>query len=311
MKPVGRVNETVERTSDQTIARTLDVVANQTREAGGQRHVRCCVEAALRTVRGVLQAKICYRAALAKPHSVARQTQGSATGRKPAARRRQSRPTGAIPWPERAPGATMRAATQERRIGPDHRSLAGERPRAGAPGPSVQNLPAPIRRCTACSISTATANSAAAPTRRSPASRPGITAARAASSSSAPSSTIGAARCFADTSTMTTTPRWTRRPNISAPGPTPPPSLASCNNKGCALSFLRPGGLFLVSTLTLDEAAARACDHWYIAPRNGHISIHSRASLQQLFASLGRDLHHFSDALHLAHPRRPAPPVAP
>jgi SAM-dependent methyltransferase len=78
-----------------------------------------------------------------------------------------------------------------------------------------------------------------------------------------------------------------------------------------ALSFLRPGGLFLVSTLTLDEAAARACDHWYIAPRNGHISIHSRASLQQLFASLGRDLHHFSDALHLAHPRRPAPPVAP
>jgi len=71
---------------------------------------------------------------------------------------------------------------------------------------------------------------------------------------------------------------------------------------GQALSFLRAGGLFMFSTLTLDGLPAQACDNWYIAPRNGHISIHSSRSLELLFGRLDRQVHHFSPAVHLAHP---------
>lgn len=60
-------------------------------------------------------------------------------------------------------------------------------------------------------------------------------------------------------------------------------------------------GVVLFSTLALDTAGPRAVDHWYVAPRNGHITIHTRASLQALFARLGWQVHHFGDAYHLAH----------
>lgn len=69
------------------------------------------------------------------------------------------------------------------------------------------------------------------------------------------------------------------------------------------LSFLRPNGRFLFSTLLMDELHRQATDHWYIAPRNGHISLHTSASLRTLFARLGWAVRSFNANLHLAeHP---------
>ena len=72
-----------------------------------------------------------------------------------------------------------------------------------------------------------------------------------------------------------------------------------------ALSFLRAGGVFVFSTLTLDALRPQTCDNWYIAPRNGHISIHTSKSLELLFARLNRQVHHFDALLHVAHPIAP------
>jgi 2-polyprenyl-3-methyl-5-hydroxy-6-metoxy-1,4-benzoquinol methylase len=82
-----------------------------------------------------------------------------------------------------------------------------------------------------------------------------------------------------------------------------PTPLQTCRR---ALSFLREGGLFLFSTLTLDALPTQACDHAYIAPRNGHISIHTSRGLELLFARLDRQVHHFNPTLHLAHQRNTA-----
>lgn len=60
-------------------------------------------------------------------------------------------------------------------------------------------------------------------------------------------------------------------------------------------------GIVLFSTLVLDTAAPDVLDHWYVAPRNGHITIHTAASLTALFARLGWQVHHFGPAYHLAH----------
>ncbi len=78
-----------------------------------------------------------------------------------------------------------------------------------------------------------------------------------------------------------------------------PTPLQTCRE---ALSFLRADGLFVFSTLTLDVLPPQACDHGYIAPRNGHISIHTSRSLELLFTRLDRNVHHFNPTLHLAHP---------
>jgi SAM-dependent methyltransferase len=67
-----------------------------------------------------------------------------------------------------------------------------------------------------------------------------------------------------------------------------------------ALSFLRPNGRLLFSTLLMDELARQATDHWYIAPRNAHISLHTRASLRALFARLGWTVHTYKPNLHMA-----------
>ncbi len=71
-----------------------------------------------------------------------------------------------------------------------------------------------------------------------------------------------------------------------------------------ALSMLQPGGRLLFSTLLLDGLKPQSTDHWYIAPRNGHISLHTRASLGLLFTQLGWSVQSLNTNLHLA--ERPA-----
>jgi SAM-dependent methyltransferase len=75
--------------------------------------------------------------------------------------------------------------------------------------------------------------------------------------------------------------------------PTPKETLSDL------LSFLRPGGSVLFSTLLLEPQAPHDCSHWYIAPRNGHVSIHSAKSLASLFGE-GWTLQTVSEVYHLA-----------
>jgi len=75
--------------------------------------------------------------------------------------------------------------------------------------------------------------------------------------------------------------------------PTPRETLADL------LSFLRPGGVVLFSTLTLGPLPFHDASHWYIAPRNGHVSIHSDDSLRLLFGD-GWHVEKLSEAYHLA-----------
>jgi 2-polyprenyl-6-hydroxyphenyl methylase/3-demethylubiquinone-9 3-methyltransferase len=67
-----------------------------------------------------------------------------------------------------------------------------------------------------------------------------------------------------------------------------------------ALSCLKPGGVLFFSTLTVDTLPPRAVHFWYIAPRNGHITIHTTTSLTRLFERFGYRLHHHNNLLHLA-----------
>jgi Methyltransferase domain len=67
-----------------------------------------------------------------------------------------------------------------------------------------------------------------------------------------------------------------------------------------ALSFLRPNGRLLFSTLLMDELPRQATDHWYISPRNGHISLHTSVSLRTLLLGLGWNVRSFSTNLHVA-----------
>ena len=66
------------------------------------------------------------------------------------------------------------------------------------------------------------------------------------------------------------------------------------------ISRLTPGGMFLFSTLTLDGLDARSMDHWYIAPRNGHVSIHTTKSLGVLFYGQGFSVQNLAYGIHLA-----------
>jgi hypothetical protein len=64
-----------------------------------------------------------------------------------------------------------------------------------------------------------------------------------------------------------------------------------------ALSFLAPGGALLFSTALQKHKPDR--DWWYIAPRNGHISIHTAASLQRVAAAAGARCLSLDDNVHL------------
>jgi SAM-dependent methyltransferase len=64
-----------------------------------------------------------------------------------------------------------------------------------------------------------------------------------------------------------------------------------------ALSFLAPHGALVFSTAL--QSRKPDPDWWYIAPRNGHISIHSYASLQRLAGAVGATCLSLDDNLHM------------
>ncbi|TAM85057.1 MAG: methyltransferase domain-containing protein [Candidimonas sp.] len=67
--------------------------------------------------------------------------------------------------------------------------------------------------------------------------------------------------------------------------------------------YVAADGVVLFSTLTVDELPDHAVQFWYIAPRNGHVTIHTRASLCALFARIGWQVRHLSDGVHMASAR--------
>ncbi len=67
-----------------------------------------------------------------------------------------------------------------------------------------------------------------------------------------------------------------------------------------SLGMLNDNGVLVFSTLTTDHIPARSMDHWYIAPRNGHISLYTKRALAHLFAQYGYRVHHFSNGTHMA-----------
>jgi hypothetical protein len=67
------------------------------------------------------------------------------------------------------------------------------------------------------------------------------------------------------------------------------------------VDLLDEDGLFLFSTLAqpanFNEVGLR---WWYIGPRNGHITLHSRPSLARLFGRFGLNVGSFDDNMHVA-----------
>jgi hypothetical protein len=63
------------------------------------------------------------------------------------------------------------------------------------------------------------------------------------------------------------------------------------------LTHLSPQGTVLLSTELLD--ADMALSNWYIAPRNGHISLHTAASLQALAARHGLGVFSINHEMHV------------
>jgi 2-polyprenyl-6-hydroxyphenyl methylase/3-demethylubiquinone-9 3-methyltransferase len=71
--------------------------------------------------------------------------------------------------------------------------------------------------------------------------------------------------------------------------------------------FLKPDGMVLFSTLTQPANFAEVgMRWWYIGPRNGHVTLHTKASLAILWASQGLQVTSFSDNLHAAFRTVPA-----
>lgn len=81
-----------------------------------------------------------------------------------------------------------------------------------------------------------------------------------------------------------------------------PTPLETCRQ---ATSFLNPRGLFVFSTGTGDGIRPQSTDVMYIAPRNGHISIHTTRSLELMLARVKRKLHRLEGDVYLAFPHDP------
>jgi hypothetical protein len=67
-----------------------------------------------------------------------------------------------------------------------------------------------------------------------------------------------------------------------------------------ALGFVRAGGALLFSTLVHDDVPTQDVSSWYIAPKNGHVSIFSTRSLDVMFGTLGWSVQHLTLNLHVA-----------
>ena len=71
--------------------------------------------------------------------------------------------------------------------------------------------------------------------------------------------------------------------------------------------WLNPSGMVIFSTLLQPpDIAQQGIDWWYVAPRNGHVSVFTGKSLRDLFAAEGLDVLHGDNGLHIAL-TRPAP----
>jgi SAM-dependent methyltransferase len=66
-----------------------------------------------------------------------------------------------------------------------------------------------------------------------------------------------------------------------------------------AISFLKPGGMLVFTTLVNDILKPREM-HWYISPRNGHLLMHSYKSIQELCEYHGWEVNHINNSLHTA-----------
>ena len=67
------------------------------------------------------------------------------------------------------------------------------------------------------------------------------------------------------------------------------------------------GGMVLFSTLVQPaDFAAQGMRWWYIGPRNGHVTLHTRASLAALWKPLGLQVASFNDNMHAAFRTIPA-----
>jgi SAM-dependent methyltransferase len=69
---------------------------------------------------------------------------------------------------------------------------------------------------------------------------------------------------------------------------------------GDIVSMLRPGGVVLCSTLVQPENIGQiGLEWWYVAPRNGHVSLFSRQALMLLADSFGLRVASFNAAFHV------------
>lgn len=77
------------------------------------------------------------------------------------------------------------------------------------------------------------------------------------------------------------------------------------------LAFLAPAGVVIFSTLVSDSWSPCDVNFWYVAPRNGHITIHTKNSLRTLFGAFGYRVHHMTDDVHMAFQTPPSWMMAP
>ncbi len=69
----------------------------------------------------------------------------------------------------------------------------------------------------------------------------------------------------------------------------------------------QPDGVIVFSTLLQPgDFAQRGLGWWYVAPRNGHVTIYSAQALRALWAELGFQLISHGDGLHIAYRTLPA-----
>ncbi|WP_429436230.1 class I SAM-dependent methyltransferase [Paraburkholderia sp. GAS33] len=66
-------------------------------------------------------------------------------------------------------------------------------------------------------------------------------------------------------------------------------------------SFLKDDGVMFFSTFVVDTLPPRSAHFWYIAPRNGHVTIYTQRSLDILAERCRMRMHHINASHHLAY----------